>query len=113
MINRRSLITGLISFAATAPAIVRATSLMPVKPERLIDPTEEVIALLKRRIADAENVMMENIKTCIFGDTAIGISGQSNNFYYEPLYQLKMNGVEIVFDEMCPKDTIYLLPERE
>lgn len=30
MINRRSLITGLISLAA-APAIVRASSLMPVK----------------------------------------------------------------------------------
>lgn len=30
MINRRGLITGLIAFAA-APAIVRASSLMPVK----------------------------------------------------------------------------------
>jgi hypothetical protein len=30
MLNRRSLITGLVAFAA-APAIVRATSLMPVK----------------------------------------------------------------------------------
>lgn len=29
--SRRGFITGLISFAATAPAIVRATSLMPVK----------------------------------------------------------------------------------
>jgi hypothetical protein len=31
MTTRRSFITGLISFAATAPAIVRASSLMPVK----------------------------------------------------------------------------------
>lgn len=31
MLNRRNLITGLISFAVTAPAIVRAGSLMPVK----------------------------------------------------------------------------------
>lgn len=31
MTTRRSFITGLISFAVTAPAIVRATSLMPVK----------------------------------------------------------------------------------
>ena len=30
-LNRRSLITGLIAFAVTAPAIVRAGSLMPVK----------------------------------------------------------------------------------
>jgi hypothetical protein len=33
MINRRGLITGLISFVA-APAIVRATSIMPVKAMR-------------------------------------------------------------------------------
>lgn len=31
MTTRRSFITGLISFAVTAPAIVRAGSLMPVK----------------------------------------------------------------------------------
>ena len=31
MLNRRGLITGLIAFTATAPAIVRAASLMPVK----------------------------------------------------------------------------------
>jgi hypothetical protein len=38
MINRRSLITGLISFVA-APAIVRVESLMPVKVYR--QPTQE------------------------------------------------------------------------
>lgn len=36
MINRRGLITGLIAFAA-APAIVRASSLMPVKPMAVFD----------------------------------------------------------------------------
>ncbi len=30
-LSRRGLITGLVSFAVTAPSIVRATSLMPVK----------------------------------------------------------------------------------
>ena len=34
MINRRGLITGLISFVA-APAIVKATSIMPIKSERI------------------------------------------------------------------------------
>lgn len=34
--NRRGFLTGLISFAATAPAIVRAASLMPVKADRLV-----------------------------------------------------------------------------
>lgn len=36
MIARRSFITGLISFVA-APAIVRAESLMRIKPERIED----------------------------------------------------------------------------
>lgn len=36
MINRRGLITGLISFVA-APAIVRAGSLMPIKALKLTD----------------------------------------------------------------------------
>ena len=38
-LSRRSLITGLVSFAATAPAIVRATSLMPVK-QILLEPAQ-------------------------------------------------------------------------
>lgn len=37
MINRRNLITGLITFAVTAPAIVRASSLMKVKAFELPD----------------------------------------------------------------------------
>lgn len=41
MINRRGLITGLISLIA-APAIVRAGSLMPVKAMKLILPTLNV-----------------------------------------------------------------------
>lgn len=38
MISRRSLITGLIAFGVTAPAIVRAASLMPVKAMKPILP---------------------------------------------------------------------------
>lgn len=36
MTTRRGFITGLISFAVTAPAIVRATSLMPIKGEAMV-----------------------------------------------------------------------------
>lgn len=46
MINRRSLITGLVSFVA-APAIVRASSLMPVKamePVRIWKPSDYSVA---------------------------------------------------------------------
>ena len=38
MINRRGLITGLISFVA-APAIVKATSIMPIKSEKIWMPS--------------------------------------------------------------------------
>ena len=37
-VSRRGLITGLIAFGVTAPAIVRATSLMPVKIMRPFAP---------------------------------------------------------------------------
>jgi hypothetical protein len=39
--SRRSFVTGLISFAATAPAIVRASSLMPVK--QMLEPVHFAI----------------------------------------------------------------------
>lgn len=35
--NRRGFLTGLVSFAATAPAIVRAANIMPVRPYKSID----------------------------------------------------------------------------
>jgi hypothetical protein len=95
-LSRRSLITGLVSLVA-APAIVRATSLMPVKtidPELVyfewagnsIRAEAHIVELLKRRIANAERVMIENINTCIFGGRVYGISGSSNYIYYsDPL----------------------------
>lgn len=46
MLSRRSLITGLISFVA-APAIVRASSLMPVKVIDSFDPEEVMVRLTK------------------------------------------------------------------
>ena len=78
-LSRRSLIGSLISLVA-APAIVRAGSLMPVK---VFEPKLSIEELLKLRIADAERVMIENIRTCIFGDRIFGISGQSNVIYWE------------------------------
>lgn len=65
MINRRKLITGLISFAA-APAIVRASSLMPVKsyfdPKEVLNIFYQHHILLKDWLADMkynERVMIE------------------------------------------------------
>lgn len=45
MLNRRKLITGLIAFGC-APAIVRASSLMPVKVMDSFDPQEVLNELL-------------------------------------------------------------------
>ena len=56
-LSRRSLIGSLISLVA-APAIVRASSLMPVK---VVEPKLTLEELLKLRIADAERVMRENM----------------------------------------------------
>lgn len=38
MLTRRGLITGLVSFAVTAPAIVKAVPLMPIKVMELFLP---------------------------------------------------------------------------
>ena len=44
-LSRRSLITGLVSFAVTAPSIVRAASLMPVKVMEPLAPAFQVAPL--------------------------------------------------------------------
>jgi hypothetical protein len=90
--SRRGFITGLISFAVTAPAIVRATSLMPVKLMEPLVPIginhfiimcpEQYEQLLRVRVAAAEQIMTENVKTIFFGGRFYGISGKSNNIYY-------------------------------
>lgn len=61
--SRRSFITGLVAFAA-APAIVRASSLMPVKAIR---PDEDIYALLAQRIRECEAVTRQNMATIIYG----------------------------------------------
>lgn len=52
MLNRRKLITGLISFVA-APAIVRASSLMPVKVMDSFDPQEAFNKLMNKYLENS------------------------------------------------------------
>jgi len=104
-LSRRALIGSLISLVA-APAIVRVSSLMPVKT---LEPPMSIEELLRRRIADAERVMLENIKTCLYGDRIFGISGASSKIYYEPL---KLDGIDIHFDPEVPPNTAYLFTDR-
>ena len=98
MLTRRGLIGSLISLAA-APAIVRASSLMPVKvmddatfefspfyTAYPIGHSEQMLDLLRKRVADAEGALCENIKIQLFGDRYYGISGKSSSVYYsDPL----------------------------
>lgn len=49
MTTRRSFITGLVSFVA-APAIVRVSSIMPVKAERTLLTAQQIINLALHRI---------------------------------------------------------------
>lgn len=65
--NRRGFITGLISFAATAPAIVRVASLMPVKAISIDD-------LLHARMNEAYAVMRDNLNRSLYGDNLITIT---------------------------------------
>lgn len=60
-VSRRSLITGLVSFVA-APAIVRASSLMPVKR------TLSFEELLAERINEAYAVVARDINRNLYGD---------------------------------------------
>lgn len=91
MINqsRRSFITGLVSLVA-APAIVRVSSIMPVK--QMLPAPEDIYAeiarfllqqteALRQRIAAAEGVLLEGVKTEIVDDRVFGISGRSNFIY--------------------------------
>ena len=62
--SRRAFITGLVSLIA-APAIVRATSLMPVK---VMPPAEDMNALLKLRMDEVYRITRESMVTLLYGD---------------------------------------------
>ena len=81
LLARRSFLTGLAS-ALAAPAIVKASSLMPVKALKLdmwtlrdygvgfeIDDLQ-MYGLLVRRIDEAGNIMRVNLERCLFADYA-------------------------------------------
>jgi hypothetical protein len=81
--SRRSFLVGTAASLLAAPAIVRASSLMPVKAikpvgwEELvqwgIDSTsqsEETIVLLVQRIRDADIVMKKYMTQSLYGDVA-------------------------------------------
>ena len=81
MLQRRGFLTGLWSALVCAPAIVRASSLMPVKAVA-VDNSAAIMALLNRRMAEAERALIENINASFFlaPTSTGGFRGLSHGF---------------------------------
>lgn len=75
MINRRGLITGLISLAA-APAIVRVESLMPVKVIRIEITYAEFIQAMIKVNSEALKVMLEH--SMMYGSSVTKVEYDTN-----------------------------------
>lgn len=86
ILARRKFLTGLAA-AFAAPAIVKASSLMPVKA---MPSEEELMALLNARMNDVYKVMAEAMSQMIYGDqniTPVRFTGFEPrlSFPYQPL----------------------------
>ncbi len=66
--SRRSFLTGFGAALITAPAIVRADSLMPVKQ---MPSVEDLNDLLRRRMDGAYAAMRENLDRNLYGDFTV------------------------------------------
>jgi hypothetical protein len=81
-LNRRSLITGLISFAVTAPAIVRAASLMPVKVMTPIMTLDDYAKLLNKIYANSHFGKFAGNRVWVSYDDCIKIFPISDEKFY-------------------------------
>lgn len=83
MLSRRGLITGLISLAA-APAIVRASSLMPIKV--MVDPCE----LLHSRLNEAYAVTRESMLRVLYSGYEFTANGRDDVLHWRPVGPLEL-----------------------
>ena len=92
--NRRTFLTGLASLIA-APAIVRVSSLMPVKALRPAT-DEEIWALLRERMDEAYAVTRKSMAQSLFG---IGWEKLAlvEDYVGEPKFEFKQIAAELVF----------------
>jgi hypothetical protein len=98
MIGRRSFISGLIALVAS-PAIVRASSLMPVRSVVWDDAT--ILAILEQRLDEAQrktNQMLYDVMYSTINDPPVGLAA------------LMFNGVPVEFDPPSTPNTVYLIP---
>lgn len=78
-LSRRGLITGLIALAA-APAIVRASSLMPVKVME-----SDPFALLHYRMDEVYRITRDNMARSLYGDGVAATIWYMNEGQSEPI----------------------------
>lgn len=87
MLSRRGLITGLISLAA-APAIVRASSLMPIK---VMEPeTFTVQRLFEMRMNAVYEETRKNMIRTLYGGFEWTATGLDNVISYRPLTDMEL-----------------------
>lgn len=96
MIHRRKFLTGLASLIA-APAVVRASSLMPVKALRPA-PAMEINALLRLRLEECYAVTRQNMCTMLYSNpefTPVEFTG----FASRQEFPYTQWATELVFDK--------------
>lgn len=94
MIARRGFLTGLAA-AFAAPAIVKASSLMPVKSYSDVD----IYKLLAERIWEAEKILRASMAQNIFYGTAdapLQFTGFKSATAFDPRFSFKEIGLQLV-----------------
>lgn len=98
--SRRGFIAGLAATFIAGPAIVRASSLMPVKA--LSDPVD-LMELLRARIAAAEAALINGINASIYGDASPPINmGLATLLPSSYSYQITPYSVGHIARWVCP-----------
>lgn len=85
-ISRRGFFAGLAS-ALVAPAIVKASSLMPIKAVRVM-PHDDILNLIERRMADAHRHMLNMLSDQLYGDQSSSPMGLAKLLDEQPKYML-------------------------
>lgn len=95
MLSRRGLITGLISLAA-APAIVRASSLMPIK---VMEPTLTAEQLFRMRMEAAYEVTRKSLAQSLYGElTDITRQAFVPRLFVQVYARSPLLGLEVMID---------------
>ena len=88
--SRRGFITGLGAFFCAAPAIVRASNIMPVRAVS----SDELLDLLHRRMNEAYEVLRQNLTRSLYGGGTFNIP----NVAGENLFPLREFGSPVIFN---------------